>query len=325
MINKLLFYVSDNFDPYRNLAIEKQLFDSVGDDCLILYLWQNQNTVVIGKNQNAFAECNCSLLEKEGGKLARRLSGGGAVFHDIGNLNFTFICKEENYDLARHMQVIGKACALAGIETEISGRNDILASGRKFSGNAFYSAKGKSYHHGTILINADKEKMTRYLTPSKIKLESKGIKSVKSRVINLCELSQSLTVEDMKKHMLAAFEEAYGLTASPFAINDTSEIIATAELYAKKEYIYNTSIPFTVSFEDRLSFGSVQLQLCVKDGIIKDAQLYTDSMDWQISEAVKEALSRCRYDNSEIEASLKGKLPENIAQEIASMIEKQCI
>ena len=135
MIKKLQFYVSHTTDPHLNLAVERTLFDTVDNEALILYLWQNQNTVVLGKNQNAFSECRTELLREEGGTLARRLSGGGAVFHDLGNLNFTFICSTENLDVSKHMHVIRRACLLAGIETELSGRNDILADGRKFSGD----------------------------------------------------------------------------------------------------------------------------------------------------------------------------------------------
>ena len=136
MIKNLQYYISTSLNPYENLATEKYLLDTVAEDGYILYLWQNQNTVVIGKNQNPWAECRCNLLETEGGRLARRLSGGGAVFHDTGNLNFTFLCSAKNYDLDRQMKVIQTACSLAGIKTELSGRNDLLAAGRKFSGNA---------------------------------------------------------------------------------------------------------------------------------------------------------------------------------------------
>ena len=155
MINKLKYYISTDFEPYKNLSIEKFLFDTVPEDTCILYLWQNKKTVVIGKNQNPWAECNCAVLSKDGGKIARRLSGGGAVFHDIGNLNFTFISSADNMDVQKNLKVIQRACGMAGIETEISGRNDILADGKKFSGNAFYNAKGKAYHHGTLLIKSN--------------------------------------------------------------------------------------------------------------------------------------------------------------------------
>ena len=141
MITKIFIYNAQGSDPHENLAVEKVLMDAMQPGEAMLYLWQNLNTVVIGKNQNAWLECRTSLLEEEGGKLARRLSGGGAVFHDLGNLNFTFLMCAEDYDLDKQVAVIQKACAFAGIHAEKSGRNDLLADGRKFSGNAFYQDK----------------------------------------------------------------------------------------------------------------------------------------------------------------------------------------
>ena len=138
MITKIFIYNAQGTDPHENLAAEKVLMDALAPGEAMLYLWQNLNTVVIGKNQNAWLECRTSLLDEEGGKLARRLSGGGAVYHDLGNLNFTFLMCKEDYNLDKQVAVIQKACALAGIHAEKSGRNDLLADGRKFSGNAFY-------------------------------------------------------------------------------------------------------------------------------------------------------------------------------------------
>ena len=183
MIQTIRVYHGKSYDPHFNLAVEKHLLDRVAPGECILYLWQNQNTVVIGRNQNAWAECRTTLLESEGGKLARRLSGGGAVFHDVGNLNFTFLVRDEDYDVDRQLSVIQAACALAGIATEKSGRNDVLAEGRKFSGNAFYHHAGHAYHHGTLMVDVDKDKLGRYLSPPKAKLEAKGVASVRSRVV----------------------------------------------------------------------------------------------------------------------------------------------
>ena len=323
MIKKLQFYISDTHNPYLNLAKEEFLFDTVDKETLILYLWQNKNTVVLGKNQNAFLECRTELLKAEGGVLARRLSGGGAVFHDLGNLNFTFICATENLDVSKHMLLIKRACASAGIEAELSGRNDILANGRKFSGNAFYNSKGRSYHHGTLLINADMEKLSRYLTPPKAKLESKGIKSVKSRVINLSALSPSLSCEDMKTHLLSAFEDVYGLTPEAFGELDEKRLAELSRRYESWEHLYGTPLPFNVVCEGRLSFGSVLFQICVKKGIVTALNFYTDALDSELSDTVKRALSSLPFEPSSIRQALTEVLPEPQAREIAELFEEQ--
>lgn len=323
MIQKLQFYISDTFDPYLNLAKEKILLDTVDDRTLILYLWQNQNTVVIGKNQNALSECRTELLKEEGGTLARRLSGGGAVFHDLGNLNFTFLCATENLDIGKHLRVIQKACALAGVETEISGRNDVLADGRKFSGNAFYNSCGHSYHHGTILINANMEKLGRYLTPPKAKLEAKGIKSVRSRVINLSELAPPLTCETMKAYLLAAFEEIYGLPSEAHTEIDDQKVKDLSLLYGSWEYLYGTPLPFAVSCEGATPFGNVELQIGVKTGRIAAVKLYTDALDAEISGTVEQALLTLPFDLSAIRDALVKALSETDALALISLLTEQ--
>lgn len=323
MIKKLRYYISDSLDPYENLAIEKYLLDTTPDDCCTLYLWQNKNTVVIGRNQNPWAECNCSLLEEEGGRIARRLSGGGAVYHDIGNLNFTFLCATENFDVARQTNVIKEACDLAGVKAEVTGRNDILVNGRKFSGNAFYNSKGKSYHHGTILINTNKEQLGKYLTPPIEKLEAKGVKSVKSRVINLSELSPELTCQDMMKYMLLAFENVYGFPAEELISLDADTISSTQKNISSWEYIYGNTISFSLTLEEYFQWGHVQLLLDIKKGIISSVQMYTDALDWSISDSVKNVLEGCRFNQKTINNSLSNSLPQQIAEDIFSLFLKQ--
>lgn len=320
MINKIRFYLSNSFDPHFNLAKEKLLLDAVDDETLILYLWQNQNTVVIGRNQNAFSECRTELLKEEGGKLARRLSGGGAVFHDLGNLNFTFLCATDNLDVSKHLRVIQSACALAGIATEISGRNDVLAGGRKFSGNAFYNSRGHSYHHGTILINANMEKLGRYLTPPKAKLEAKGIKSVRSRVINLSELAPDLTCETMKAHLLAAIEDVYDLPCEAHPEPDEKQAKELAALYGSWEYLYGSPLPLGLSCEGPTPFGNVELQLRVESGRITAVKLYTDALDAEISGVVEQALLSLPFDLSAIRKALLKALSETDALALVALL-----
>ena len=294
----------------------------------MLYLWQNLNTVVIGKNQNAWLECRTSLLEEEGGKLARRLSGGGAVYHDLGNLNFTFLMCKEDYDLDRQVEVIQKACALAGIRAEKSGRNDLLADGRKFSGNAFYQDKIHAYHHGTLMVDVDKEKLGRYLSPPKAKLEAKGVASVRSRVVNLRELSPSLTIQGMRTNMAAAFQEVYGLTAEEFILDEDAlaNIQRLKELYSSWDYLYGAPLSFTFSCEDKFDWGYIQLQLNAKGGIITDAQINTDAMDWTLPESIIKALKGCRFETESMVYALRQAfLPADVCEDLCTLIKKQVL
>ncbi len=174
MISRLLKAESPSVNPYYNLSLEKYLFDHIKDGELTLYLWQNQRTVVCGRNQNVYQECRVSQLLEDGGHPTRRLSGGGAVFHDLGNLNFTFLVRDAGYDVDKQLSVILKACRTLGINVEKTGRNDITVDGKKFSGNAFYSSGERRYHHGTLMISVDKDMLSYYLNVDKTKLASKA-------------------------------------------------------------------------------------------------------------------------------------------------------
>lgn len=328
MINQLRIYHSNCFDPYYNLALEKHLMDKVAPGECILYLWQNSNTVVIGKNQNAWVECRTGLLEEEGGFLARRLSGGGAVFHDLGNLNFTFLVNEEDYDVDRQLSVIQKACQMAGISAEKSGRNDVLAEGRKFSGNAFYHSEGKAYHHGTLLINADMEKLQRYLSPSKAKLEAKGVSSVRSRVVNLQEFCSDLTCDKMREYMTKAFQDVYGRECTDIVLTDAdiSAVKNLATVYSSWEYLYGTPLPFTFQCEDRFQWGGVQIQLDAKNGYITGARVYSDAMDWALPKVLEDALMGCRFAKVDMVKAIKNVVNDNdIAKDICDLITRQDI
>lgn len=323
MINKIRFYNTTCTDPYANLAVEKYLFDAVDPDECILYLWQNQNTVVIGRNQNAWNECRTALLEQEDGHLARRLSGGGAVFHDIGNLNFTFLVAEENYDLTKQLDVIRQACAAVGIVAEPSGRNDLLAEGCKFSGNAFYHQGGKAYHHGTLLINVDMDKLGRYLSPPKAKLESKGIQSVRSRVINLSQLCPTLTCDSMRQHMIDALEKVYGGTATEFILDDSANAVIheTAKLYGSWEWLYGAKHPFSFSCEDKFPWGYIQLLIQAENGTVQSAKVYTDAMDVSLAENLETALAGCRFTLEELCCRVNSTpLSDDIRQDLCQML-----
>ena len=214
MIHQTFYYLQDGTDPFENLALEQHLMETVPDGGCILYLWQNRHTVVIGKNQNAWKECRVQQLADDGGRLARRLSGGGAVYHDLGNLNFTFLIHKADYDISRQLDVILKALELLGIQAEKSGRNDLHADGRKFSGNAFYETGDRCYHHGTLMVQVDREQLGKYLQVSASKLKSKGVASVQARVVNLTELKPGLTISQLKQALIDAMGLVYGAKAT---------------------------------------------------------------------------------------------------------------
>ena len=207
---KLQVIISNQYNPFLNRAVEQYLTDNQEENAVTLYLWKNQKTVVIGYNQNPYSECNVKLLLDEHGHLMRRGTGGGAVYHDLGNINFSFVADKKLYDVKKQLSVIQDALLSYDLTTEISGRNDLTCEGRKFSGNAFAKGKQNDLHHGTILIKTDGTMMQRYLIVDKAKLMKNGVKSVASRVINLSELVPELTSENIKQPLIAAFEKIYG-------------------------------------------------------------------------------------------------------------------
>ncbi len=322
MISRLLIFESEQTNPYLNLAYEKYLFENSIKGALILFLWQNENTVVIGKNQNPWAECRCALLEKEGGFIARRMSGGGAVFHGEGNLNFTFLADDENFDTPLHFEIIKKSCKLCGIDAEISGRNDILTNGKKFSGNAFYHSGGRSYHHGTLLISEDKERLNRYLTPNAEKLKAKGVKSVAARTVNLCEIAPELTPQIMRKNIISAAEQVLGLKAEFITEINTEKVNSIARFFGSWDFIFGTTLPFELTVSNRLSFGLCELNLNLKNGKISDVRLYTDALDTSISEKLEKALKDCEFSLISIKNRLAEVFEESTANELLTLIEK---
>ena len=292
MITQLFTFQDDNTYPYRNLAYEATLMEAVTDGAVILYLWQNRHTVVIGRHQNAWKECRVRDLEEDGGFLVRRLSGGGAVYHDDENLNFTFLIKDEDYDVQRQSQVILEAVKMLGLDAELSGRNDITIDGRKFSGNAYYRSGNQRYHHGTLLVDVNTEAMARFLKPSQAKLKSKGVDSVRSRVVNLKDLKPDLTIEALKQAMIEAAEKVYGVPSQPLDPEDisASRVEHWQGIFESEDWRLGTRIPFTFEVEERFTWGTIDVQLDVKRGAIHEAAVYSDAMEDRAVTAVRHAL-----------------------------------
>ena len=283
-MSKLQVVVSNQYDPFLNRAVEQYLTDHQEVGTVTLYLWKNQQTVVIGYNQNPYSECNVKLLLDEGGHLMRRGTGGGAVYHDLGNINFSFIADKALYDVRKQLSVIQDALLAYGLHAEISGRNDLTCEGRKFSGNAFAKGQKNNLHHGTILIKTDGAMMQRYLIVDKAKLMKNGVKSVASRVVNLSELVPELTSENIKQPLIDAFEKVYDGKAE---ILDFDTLINTKEVQAIRDeisshgFLFGRWEQFKTTKKARFAWGGVEIALQVDEAnaIIKDVQIATDCLE----------------------------------------------
>ncbi|MCQ2409632.1 MAG: lipoate--protein ligase [Clostridia bacterium] len=296
MFKKLLIVKAESENVYVNQGIEKALFDSIEDDTYLLYIWTNENTVVIGKNQDAYSEVDVDLLYKEGGCVARRLTGGGAVFHDRGNVNFTFIAKRPDFSLEINRRIILNALKSIGIDAYLTGRNDIEVDGCKISGNAYLKEKDKEMHHGTMLITSLADKVARYLTPAKTKFAGKSVKSVKSRVASLNSF-KNVTKEEFVEALISSFENEFGLKAE--IISSKKVMGGSAAFFRdekwifgrKKEYAYKAHFE-----EDNIRYDIV---FNLDGDTVKECEVYTDSLGTEDAEKLyrriyKEKLS---YEN----------------------------
>ena len=293
---------TDNTDPYINLATEEYLTMNAEEGVMTLVLWQNAHTVVRGRNQNPWRECNVEAIKRDGIYLARRMSGGGAVYHDMGNLNFTFIARDDLYDISRQTDVILLACRLMDISASKTGRNDLTVDGRKFSGHAYFSTGSYNYHHGTIMMDVKGDDLSKYLNVPESKLKSKGVESVRSRVTNLIEhVSGGLENADtpeliaaMKEAMIRAAAREYGCEPE-FA--DLPEVpVELLNKYASEEWRLGTRIPFEKEMIHRFDWGEVEIQLSMKGEYIRDCRIYSDSLETEIFGTIEDMLCGCKYD-----------------------------
>ena len=282
------FIVSNQTEPYWNIAVEQYLVDNADD--VVLYLWKNHRTVVIGQNQNPYSEVNLEALEADGGYLMRRKTGGGAVYHDDGNLNFSFVVPKALYDLQRQFSVIQRAVAAFGLEAEVSGRNDLLCDGRKFSGNAFSKGEYNDLHHGTILIRGNMSDLARYLKPKLAKLQKHGVSSVRSRVVNLAELNPDITAESLMPRLRAAFNSEYSEISENTKFSEIIKLPDVRRLYeqfASDEWLYSRWRNFTAQRSGQFDWGGVEVAVTVKDNTVADIQLASDALDLDALETAR--------------------------------------
>jgi len=322
MIDTAKIYIAHGTDPCRNLAAEEYLLCAVQPGECVLYLWQNAKTVVIGRNQNAYQECKTEKLLGDGGVLVRRLSGGGCVYHDLGNLNFTFLIHEEDYDVPRQLSVIAEALKDFGLRAEPTGRNDICVGGRKFSGNAFFRHKGRCYHHGTILIGADMAKMNEYLNVSAEKLRANSVASVRSRVVNLRELNPAITVRATQSALIRAFGAIYNARPQEIAHQalDETAIAKLREKYASAEWTYGTHMRADYSFGGKFPWGEIEFHLSVRADRIVGARIFSDCMDADLANTLARRLEGVVFRKDAVLAAVK---ETGIYEDICTLIDSQ--
>lgn len=288
----LRLVVSNQTDPFLNVAVENYLLSLPETSVVTLYLWKNHRTVVIGQNQNPYAECNVDLLESEGGHLMRRRTGGGAVYHDDGNLNFSFVVPHALYDQERQFSVLQRAVEAYGLHTEVSGRNDVLCEGRKFSGNAFNKSRYQHLHHGTILIKGNMADLQRYLKVKPSKLQKHGVASVRSRVVNLSELADVTSI-NIVPHLIAAFEQVYGGVAQRVEFAQLAALPEVRELAAEFEsdaWRFGKWRTFQAQRSAQFDWGHVEVSVTVDADVITDLLIATDSLDLALIDEARRLL-----------------------------------
>lgn len=308
----MIFVPNENHDPRINLAIEQYLLQEMPLDEPILLFYINEPSIIIGRNQNTLEEINRDYVEENGIHVVRRLSGGGAVYHDFGNLNFSFIMPDDGdsfRDFAKVTQPIIQALHELGVAgAELKGRNDLVIDGMKFSGNAMYATNGRMFAHGTIMFDSDINEVVNALKVKKDKIESKGIKSIRSRVTNikpfLPEEKQKMTTEEFRQEILLkifgveSVEEVktYELTDEDWKkINRISE-----EYYRNWDWNYGKSPDFNLSRQKRFSIGSIEVHLNVSEGMIKEAKIFGDFFGLGDISDVEKKLVGQKYDKASL-------------------------
>lgn len=308
----MIYVPNENNDPRVNLAIETYLMKEVPVDEPILLFYINEPSIIIGRNQNTIEEINKDYVEEKGIHVVRRLSGGGAVYHDFGNLNFSFIMPDDGNsfrDFAKFTQPIIDALHAMGVEgAKLKGRNDLVIDDKKFSGNAMYATNGRMFAHGTIMFDSDINEVVKALKVRKDKIESKGIKSIRSRVTNikpyLSDDYQNMSTIDFRENILLRIFEVedvsqiktYELTEKDWErINHISN-----DYYRNWDWNYGKSPEFEILRRERFAIGSIEARLNVASGVIQEVKIFGDFFGLGEISDVEEALTGIQYDKASV-------------------------
>lgn len=298
-------------NPYYNMAFDEYCLESLPIDEPVFYLWQNRPAVIVGLNQEVNTEVNLNYLQEKGIALVRRVTGGGAVYHDLGNLNYTIVGRSENLerDYPEYAGLMMKALQQLGIPATLSGRNDILVEGKKVSGFAKRVCKNRLMVHGTLMFDVDLEVLTQALCPPATKLQSKGIASVRSRVTNLCEHLPHMTgIQDFSHQLEQILSRQYADAEYPLSDDDLARIQQLADKkFSQWEWNYGRSPKATLTHSARLKCGTVEVHLTLAENRIASCRFGGDFLGNLPTADIEDALKGVVYDDASIRACLSSK------------------
>ncbi|UNB80401.1 lipoate--protein ligase LplA [Klebsiella pneumoniae] len=326
-MSTLRLLLSDSYDPWFNLAVEECIFRQMPATQRVLFLWRNADTVVIGRAQNPWKECNTRRMEEDHVRLARRSSGGGAVFHDLGNTCFTFMAGKPEYDKTVSTAIVLTALNSLGVTAETSRRNDLVVKAdsgdpQRLRLRLSLAPWTAVFIHGTLLLNADLSRLANYLNPDQKKLQAKGITSVRGRVANLVELLPGITHQQVCEAIQEAFFSHYGerVDAEVISPDNTPDLPNFAETFARQsswEWNFGQAPAFSHLLDERFRWGGVELHFDVEKGHITRAQAFTDSLNPAPLEALAARLVGCQYRAEVLQQqceALVGDFPEQEAE-----------
>ena len=304
----MLLINNTNTNAYFNLAMEEYFLKNTNED--IFLLWQNENSIIVGKNQNTLSEINYDYVKENNIKVVRRLSGGGAVFHDLGNINFTFIsCNDNSFsDFKKFTMPIVEALKELNVHAEFSGRNDLLIDGQKFSGNAQYNYKNKVMHHGTLLFSSEINDLSNALKVKPSKFQGKSVKSVKSRVTNISShLDKKMTVLEFKDYLMDFInkrdENSHFYELNDKDVESINKLVE--EKYSTWEWNFGYSPKYSLYNELKYPGGNLEFSLDVHDGLIKDIKFFGDFFGKEDISFIENKLRNVKHNEYSIKSALE--------------------
>lgn len=303
----MLLINNTSTNAYFNLAMEEYFLKNTTED--VFMLWRNESAIIVGKNQNTLSEINYEYVKENNIKVVRRQSGGGAVFHDLGNINFTFIsCNDNSFsDFKRFTMPIIECLEDLNIHAEFSGRNDLLIDNQKFSGNAQYNYKNKVMHHGTLLFSSQINDLSSALKVKPSKFEGKGVKSVKSRVTNISNhLKKSMTVLEFKDYLMNFInnkdENNHFYELSDHDINEINKLVD--EKYSTWHWNFGHSPKYSLNNEVKYPGGNIEFSLNVDKGIINEIKFFGDFFGKKDVSNIEDLLKNVMHNESSIKSTL---------------------